>query len=324
MTPLLEARNLSHVYKVRRGLLGRTTPLRALNGVSLSIGQGEILGIVGESGCGKSTLARILLGLETPTAGEVELDGRPISSYPRKERALSVQPVFQDPYGSLNPSMSVEDLIALPLHVHGIGTRPERQKRVAAMAEQVGLPRRALSASPSQLSGGQRQRVAIARALVSSPKLVICDEPTSALDVSVQAQILNLLLDLRAEHGIAMLFISHNLSVIEHMAERMMVMYLGRVVEAGSTSAIFAQPEHPYTAVLRDAVFSPDDEGGVPDLGLRGNFPNAMDMPSGCVFHPRCPVARPTCAETDPALETRRRPDRVTACLFPLDSAAHA
>src|SRR5690606_24236827 len=202
----------------------------------------EILGVVGESGCGKSTLARILLGLETPTAGEVLLGGKPISQYSRKERSLAIQPVFQDPFGSLNPSMSVQDLIALPLHIHNIGTSSERRQRVIAMADLVGLPRRALAANPSQLSGGQRQRGAIARALIPGPKLVICDEPTSALDVSVQAQILNLLLDLRAEHGIAMLFISHNLSVIEHMAERMMVMYLGRVVEAGSTSAIFAQP----------------------------------------------------------------------------------
>lgn len=318
-TPLLEARDLNHVYFLRPGLLRQPAPLRALNGVSLTINEGEILGIVGESGCGKSTLARILLGLETPTSGEVILEGRPVSNYPQRERALAVQPVFQDPYGSLNPSMSVEDLIALPLHVHKIGSRQERQQKVARMAEQVGLPRRALSASPNQLSGGQRQRVAIARALVSGPRLVICDEPTSALDVSVQAQILNLLLDLRAEHRVAMLFISHNLSVIEHMADRMMVMYLGRVVEAGSTQQIFAAPAHPYTAVLRDSVFSPDDDGGVPDLGLRGNFPNAMNMPSGCVFHPRCPVARPECATTEPFLTPAHDANRQNACLFPLN-----
>ena len=314
--PLLEANELSHVYHVRSGLLARPTPLRALNGVSLSVAEGEILGIVGESGCGKSTLARILLGLETPTAGEVLLDGRPITTFSRRERSLAVQPVFQDPYGSLNPSMSVEDLIALPLHVHRIGTRQDRTRRAAVMAEQVGLPRRALSANPAQLSGGQRQRVAIARALVAGPRLVICDEPTSALDVSVQAQILNLLLDLRAEHGVAMLFISHNLSVIEHMADRMMVMYLGRVVEDGSTAKIFARPDHPYTAVLRDAVFSPDDEGGVPQLGLRGNFPNAMDMPSGCVFHPRCPVAREECSAFDPPLQPLGDVDRRSACPY--------
>ncbi|SFI46816.1 ABC transporter ATP-binding protein [Aerobium aerolatum] len=318
-TPLLEARDLNHVYFLRHGFLKQPAPLRALNGVSLTINEGEILGIVGESGCGKSTLARILLGLETPTSGDVILEGRPVSSYPQRERALAVQPVFQDPYGSLNPSMSVEDLIALPLHVHKIGSRQERQQKVARMAEQVGLPRRALSASPNQLSGGQRQRVAIARALVSGPRLVICDEPTSALDVSVQAQILNLLLDLRAEHRVAMLFISHNLSVIEHMADRMMVMYLGRVVEAGSTQQIFAAPAHPYTAVLRDSVFSPDDDGGVPDLGLRGNFPNAMNMPSGCVFHPRCPVARPECATTEPFLTQAHDASRQNACLFPLN-----
>lgn len=317
-TPLLEARNLSHVYQVRTGLLSRPAPLRALNGVSLTVNEGEILGVVGESGCGKSTLARILLGLESPTAGDVILEGRPIDSYPRRERALAVQPVFQDPYGSLNPSMSVEDLIALPLHVHKIGSRHERLAKVARMAEQVGLPRRALAANPGQLSGGQRQRVAIARALVAGPRLVICDEPTSALDVSVQAQILNLLLDLRAEHRVAMLFISHNLSVIEHMADRMMVMYLGRVVEAGSTQKIFANPDHPYTGVLRDSVFSPDDDSGVPDLGLRGNFPNAMSMPSGCVFHPRCPVARAECAVTEPALTPGRDVSRQNACLFPL------
>lgn len=320
MTSLLEARDLSHVYSIRRGLLGKATPLKALNNVSLSVAQGEILGVVGESGCGKSTLARILLGLEKPTAGEVLLEGRPISSFHRKDRALAVQPVFQDPYGSLNPSMSVEDLIALPLHVHGVGARQERRQRVAKMADQVGLPQRALSANPSQLSGGQRQRVAIARALVSGPKLVICDEPTSALDVSVQAQILNLLLDLRAEHGIAMLFISHNLSVIEHMADRMMVMYLGRVVEAGAASKIFAQPQHPYTAVLRNAVFSPDDESGVPELGLRGNFPNAMDVPTGCVFHPRCYASRPDCSLSEPPLEAKNDPNRMAACHYPLST----
>jgi peptide/nickel transport system ATP-binding protein len=318
MTTLLEARGLTHIYHLRQGLLGKSMPLRALNEVSLSIAKGEILGIVGESGCGKSTLARILLGLETPTSGDVQLEGRPVSSYSRKERALAVQPVFQDPYGSLNPSMSVEELIALPLHVHSVGARAERGRRVAVMADQVGLPRRALSARPGELSGGQRQRVAIARALVAGPRLVICDEPTSALDVSVQAQILNLLLDLRAEHGVAMLFISHNLSVIEHMADRMMVMYLGRVVEAGSTQAIFERPRHPYTGVLRDAVFSPDDEGGVPDLGLYGNFPNAMDIPGGCVFHPRCPSAQPRCATEEPALSDGDEMKRAYACHFPL------
>jgi len=319
-TPIIEARGLTHIYSVRSGLIGRARPLRALHDVSLSIGEGEILGVVGESGCGKSTLARILLGLETPTAGEVLLEGRPIASYPRRERALAVQPVFQDPYGSLNPSMSVEDLIALPLHIHSIGPKHERQQKVARIADQVGLPRRALAANPSQLSGGQRQRVAIARALVAGPRLVICDEPTSALDVSVQAQILNLLLDLRAEHRIAMLFISHNLSVIEYMTDRMMVMYLGRVVESGSTKETFAAPSHPYTAVLKEAVFTPDDENGVPDLGLRGNFPNAMDIPSGCVFHPRCPVARAECATVYPTLERHGASDHRSACLFPLNA----
>ncbi|MFP1646303.1 oligopeptide/dipeptide ABC transporter ATP-binding protein [Pontitalea aquivivens] len=322
--PIIEARDLTHVYSVRSGIIGRAKPLRALHEVSLSIGEGEILGVVGESGCGKSTLARILLGLEAPSSGEVLLEGRPIASYPRRERALAVQPVFQDPYGSLNPSMSVEDLIALPLHIHNVGERSDRRRKVAKIADQVGLPRRTLAANPSQLSGGQRQRVAIARALVAGPRLVICDEPTSALDVSVQAQILNLLLDLRTEHRIAMLFISHNLSVIEYMTDRMMVMYLGRVVETGPTKQTFAAPSHPYTAVLKEAVFTPDDENGVPDLGLRGNFPNAMDIPSGCVFHPRCPIARAECATTYPALQQRERRDRLSACLFPLDATDSA
>lgn len=321
MTLILEARDLRHVYQVRRGFLGRSTPLNALNGISLGINSGEILGVVGESGCGKSTLARILLGLETPTSGEVLLDGKPISQYSRKERSLSIQPIFQDPFGSLNPSMSVQELIALPLHIHNIGTKQERQKSVVTMADQVGLPRRALTANPAQLSGGQRQRVAIARALIPGPKLVICDEPTSALDVSVQAQILNLLLDLRAEHGIAMLFISHNLSVIQHMADRMMVMYLGHTVESGKTNDVFMRAQHPYTAVLRDAVFTPNDEAGIPDLGLRGGFPNAMNMPSGCPFHPRCSIARPECAVTKPVLESKNSSDHLSACLFPLSTS---
>jgi peptide/nickel transport system ATP-binding protein len=287
-------------FTVSAGLFRRRQVLHAVNGVTLGVERGEVLAIVGESGCGKSTLARIMLGLLMPTAGQVRIGGEDIVRLDRKAVARRVQPVFQDPYSSLNPRKTVASIVGLPLVVHGIGTPEERRRRVLDMLERVGLPGRYAQSLPGQLSGGQRQRVAIARALVMRPELVVCDEPTSALDVSVQAQILNLLQDLRRDFGLTYVLISHNLAVVEHIATRVAVMYLGRVVEEAPTERLFAAPRHPYTKALLAAVLTPEPGLGIPDPGLRGQFPNPLEPPSGCAFHPRCAYALPPCGTTAP------------------------
>ena len=261
-----------------------------------------MLGIVGESGCGKSTLARMLLGLTPPSAGTIFIDGRDVAGMDRRDLARRVQPVFQDPYSSLNPRRTVASIVSFPLDVHGIGTKAERRRQALAMLERVGLPARYADLTPGQLSGGQRQRVGIARALVMNPEIVVCDEPTSALDVSVQAQILNLLLDLRQEFNLTYVFISHNLAVVEHIATQVAVMYLGRVVEFAPTATLFAQPRHPYTQALLASVLTPDTGLGIPDTGLGLSFPDPLHPPAGCPFHPRCPQRMAICDTARPAL----------------------
>jgi peptide/nickel transport system ATP-binding protein len=300
--PILELRGVHKRYSVSGGLMARRRMLTAVAGVSLRVERGEVLGLVGESGCGKSTLARMILGLEVPSEGEVLLDGRPIASLGRLERGRLVQPVFQDPYSSLNPRRTVAAIIDLPLTVHGIGTAAERRDAVAEMLGLVGLAPRHAEAFPSQLSGGQRQRVAIARALVLRPTLVVCDEPTSALDVSVQAQILNLLLDLKERLGLSYLFISHNLAVVHMLAGRVAAMYLGRVVEEGEAGRVLGAPQHPYTAALLASALTPDPALGLPEMRLGTVFPNPLALPSGCSFHPRCPSVFDRCARDAPAL----------------------
>ena len=303
--PALELRNVSQTFHVKRGLMAGRLPLRAVSGVSMRLGRGEVAGLVGESGCGKSTLARILLGLLHPTEGEVLLDGVPIRSIRVEERAGRIQPVFQDPYSSLNPRKTVAQIVGLPLSIQG--KRGDRDKRgpVLEMLDMVGLPRRVENVYPSQLSGGQRQRVAIARALISRPGVLICDEPTSALDVSVQSQILNLLSDLRAQLGLTCLLISHNLAVVEHMADRVLVMYLGRIVETGPTGRIFDSPHHPYTRALLQAALPPVPGHGIPNLGLGSEYPNPLEPPAGCAFHPRCPHSFEKCSAQRPRLVER-------------------
>ncbi len=300
--PLMQARALTRVFSVDAGLFRSRRSLHAVNGVDLDIARGDVLGIVGESGCGKSTVARMLLGLLAPSAGQVTLDGRDLRTLDRKAIARRVQPVFQDPYSSLNPRRDIASIVALPLAVHGIGSAAERRASAVAMLERVGLPPRYADSTPGQLSGGQRQRVAIARALVMRPEIVICDEPTSALDVSVQAQILNLLLDLRREFGLTYVFISHNLAVVEHVATQVAVMYLGQVVEKADTAALFRAPRHPYTQALLASVLTPEPGLGVPDNGLGLAFPDPLNPPSGCHFHPRCAQRLDHCRVQPPAL----------------------
>jgi peptide/nickel transport system ATP-binding protein len=299
-TPLLELRNIAKTYMVRQGFFEKPKPLSAISGVDLKLHRGEVLGLVGESGCGKSTLARILLGLESPTAGEVLIEGKAIAGEDRIALARRIQPIFQDPYSSLNPRKSIEDIVSLPLRIHKVGDSAGRAKAVSDILDIVGLPKRVLRSYPNQLSGGQRQRVAIARALVMKPEVVICDEPTSALDVSVQSQILNLLCDLRRDFGLTYLFISHNLAVVEHLATRVAVMYLGRIVEEASVAKLFEQPRHPYTGALLESVLTPDPALGIPDIGLGAVYPNPINPPSGCRFHPRCARAMDICSTAAP------------------------
>jgi peptide/nickel transport system ATP-binding protein len=296
----LETVDVQCVFRISQGFMRGSLPLRAVNGVSLRIPRGQVLGLVGESGCGKTTLAQTLLGLQTPTSGDVLYDGQSAGSSSRREIARRIQPIFQDPYSSLNPTKTIRSIISLPLRVHKVGDPASWDDRVTEMLELVGLPKRVAGSYPSQLSGGQRQRVAVARALIMRPEVVICDEPTSALDVSVQSQILNLLQELKDELGLTYLLISHNLAVVEHMADQVAVMYLGRIVEEADTETLFSNPRHPYTRALLESVLTPDHTLGVPDAHLGAVFPNPIDPPSGCVFHPRCSARMDRCSREVP------------------------
>jgi peptide/nickel transport system ATP-binding protein len=286
----------------------------AVDKVSFSVSQGGVLGVVGESGCGKSTLARLILGLLKPDSGDIAVEGQRIAGMDRKARARLIQPVFQDPFASLNPHAKVKDIVAMPLVAQGTFGRAERDKRVDEMLARVGLGADMGRRLPAELSGGQRQRVAIARALVLRPRIVVCDEPTSALDVSVQAQILNLLSELRRDLGLTYLFISHNLAVVEHVASEVSVMYLGRFVESAPTERLFGKPEHPYTQALLASVLTPEPGLGVPDVGLGDSLPDPANIPPGCRFHPRCPIAEPRCSVETPLLKPR--PSGGVECLL--------
>ncbi|MGM3192036.1 ATP-binding cassette domain-containing protein [Dickeya dadantii subsp. dieffenbachiae] len=264
----LELCALSRVFRLNRGLFSRPGEIRAVDNVSLRIRRGETLGLVGESGCGKSTLAKMLLGLLSPTSGNVLIEGREIDAGDRRELASRIQPIFQDPYSSLNPRRTVADIVEVALRLHNIGTPTQRKQRVREMLDVVGMPERTHGQYPGQLSGGQRQRVAIARALILQPEILICDEPTSALDVSVQAQILNLLLTLKKEFGLTYLFISHNLSVVEYLVDHVAVMRKGTIVEQGTREQVFGAPQHPYTRALLASVLTPEPGLGIPDIGV--------------------------------------------------------
>jgi dipeptide transport system ATP-binding protein len=315
----LQAHALSKHYPVRSGWFGGSKTLRALNGVSLSLERGRTMGVVGESGCGKSTLARQLTMVETPTDGRLVIDGRTISENGKRlsgtqdaDLRRRVQMVFQNPYASLNPRKTIEQALGEPLRINTDLNATARLSRIRDMMQTVGLRPEHLRRYPHMFSGGQRQRIAIARAMIVDPSIVVADEPTSALDVSVQAQILNLFLDLQEQFRTSYVFISHNLSVIEHVAHDMMVMYLGAVVETGEKSRIFSQPRHPYTRVLMSATPALRAENRRDRIAIQGELPSPLNPPPGCTFHRRCPYAVDRCRTDVPVL--RPVDGRMVAC----------
>ncbi len=303
-TPIIDVRDVRCTFMISAGMFRGKRPLHAVNGVSLQVKPGEVVALVGESGCGKTTLAKMMLGLQTPTSGVINVDGQPVQDIARLETARLLQPIFQDPYSSLNPRKSIGSIISLPLKVQHAPEPENWRQRVEETMQLVGLAPRMYNNYPNQLSGGQRQRVAIARALINHPQVVICDEPTSALDVSVQSQILNLLQDLRNELGLTYVFISHNLAVVEHIATRVAVMYLGRIVEETDTVSLFKDPKHPYTRALLSSVLTPDPNLSIPDNQLGATYPNPVNPPSGCTFHPRCAQAKELCSTVAPSMHT--------------------
>ena len=315
--PLLVLDNVTKNFVVRRSLLGLpTAAVRAVDGVSFSVARGETLALVGESGCGKSTVGRLALRLMEPTAGAIRFDGRDLAALSgaelRRVRA-GAQLIFQDPYGSLNPRMRVGDMLAEPLLLHTALSADDRRERVADLLRTVGLRGEHAQRYPHEFSGGQRQRIAIARALAVEPKLIVCDEPVSALDVSIRSQILNLLKDLQQRLGLAYIFISHDLAVVKHIAARVAVMYLGRIVESGDVKQIFAEPRHPYTQALLSAAPVPSTAGRRARQILPGDPPSPLDPPPGCHLHPRCAHAQDVCKSSRPEL-TIASDAHATAC----------
>jgi oligopeptide/dipeptide ABC transporter ATP-binding protein len=316
MTPLLSLDRIGVDYQMPGGLFGRTRVLQAAADVSLDIAAGETLALVGESGSGKSTIGNVVAGLQAPTSGSLRFRGEALDRRRRQAARRAIQIVFQDPFGALDPRMPVSAIVAEPLRIHRIGDSAERRARAASLVEQVGLPRDALNRYPHEFSGGQRQRIAIARALAPDPALIVADEPLSALDASIQSQILNLLKELQERRGLSYLFISHDLGVVNHLGDRVAVLYLGRLMEIGPRAQVLAQPSHPYTRALLDAV---------PRLGARwtrgrtiaGEMPSPLAPPQGCVFNPRCPKARDICRRVAPLLEPAPgRPAQSAACHF--------
>lgn len=301
---LVQVENLKKYFPVTaRALSRRVTYLKAVNGVSFEIRQGETLGLVGESGCGKTTIGRVMLRLLEPTYGKVYFKGLDVFALPQEElRRLrrEMQIIFQDPYGSLNPRMPVADIVGEALDIHGLAKGKEREKRIRDLLEVVGLGFQHARRYPHEFSGGQRQRIGIARALAPNPKIIICDEPVSALDVSIQSQVLNLLMDLQEEYGLTYLFISHDLSVIKYISDRVCVMYLGKLVEIGDVKEIYAHPKHPYTEALLSAIPIPNPRYERHRTVLKGDVPSPVNIPSGCPFHTRCQRIMDVCRQVEP------------------------
>jgi len=315
--PVLEVTGLKKHYPIKKGVLRRTSGyVYAVDGVDFSIGPSETLGLVGESGCGKSTVGRALMRLVEPTAGQILVEGKDISHLGKRELRpfrREMQIIFQDPYSSLNPRMSVGDIVGEPLLVHGIAGSKEREAMVAKLFDRVGLRSSQMRNYPHEFSGGQRQRIGIARALALNPKLIIGDEPVSALDVSIQAQVINLLMDLQNELGLSYLFIAHDLAVVEHISHRVAVMYLGKIVEYAETRELFKNPQHPYTEALLSAVPVPDPRRKRKKLIVQGDVPSPVNQPSGCHFHTRCPYAVERC-KVDRPVPKMVSPGHMVSC----------
>jgi oligopeptide transport system ATP-binding protein len=313
---LLEVKQLKKRFAVSRGLGRERVFVRAVDGVDFTINRGETLGLVGESGCGKTTVGRLIIRLIEPTEGEILFGGENLAHLGKKKlQALRrfFQIIFQDPFASLNPRMTVSEIVGRPMEIHGLTRRSERDEKVGELLAAVGLRREQLGRYPHEFSGGQRQRIGIARALSTQPQLIVADEPTSALDVSVQAQILNLMKDLQRRFGLTYLFISHNISVIRHISDRVAVMYLGKIVELAGKRVLFAKPAHPYTQALLAAVPSLDPRHKGEEVILEGDVPSPVNPPSGCRFHTRCRHAMPKCSKEEPVFRPLEQ-DRWVAC----------
>jgi oligopeptide/dipeptide ABC transporter ATP-binding protein len=318
-TPIIETRDVVKHYPVTGGVfLRQIASVKAVDGVNLSILPGETMGLVGESGCGKTTLGRLFLRLEEPTHGDILFQGQSILGYDAKQmRALrrEMQIIFQDPFSSLNPRKNVAHIVGEPLYVHGLTRRHEREAKVLELLEVVGLKREHMRRYPHQFSGGQRQRIGVARALALNPKVIICDEAVSALDVSIRGQVINLLQDLQEEFGLTYLFISHDLSVVEHISDRVAVMYLGKIVELADSETLYETPLHPYTQALLSAAPVPDPKRKRERIVLTGDVPSPINPPSGCRFHTRCFYAREICRQQEPSLREVRE-NHFAACLL--------